>query len=66
MSKYVRKTNRPWHRTAPGTREKVEEWYAVKLSHGSQKQIAHRLGVSTAYVQEVARRYRARLQIKVP
>lgn len=66
MSKYQRKTNRPYIKIRSGIARKIEDWYAAKLELGGQKQIAARLGITEASVQNIVINYRKRNGVKVP
>ena len=65
MSDYIRKTDRPYRRVFSGQVRDVERWYQDRLDLGSQKEIAARLGLSEANVQNIVQAYRARRGIKV-
>ena len=60
MSAYKRKTDRPYRRVFSGTVRDVEHWYQARLALGGQKQIAARLGITEANVQNIVQAYRSR------
>jgi hypothetical protein len=57
---------RPYIKTLAYQRGAVEAWYTAKLHLGTQKEIAFRVGLSTARVQQIVADYRRRHGIKVP
>ena len=59
---YVRKTNRPYSHLKTLQRSAIESWYDAKRHLGTQKQLAHRVGLSTARVQQIIADYRRRLE----
>lgn len=60
MSRYKRKTNRPYVQISAQAEAEVETWWLGRQALGTQKEIAAHIGVSVERIQAICTRIRAK------